>query len=395
VRLRQALVACEVALATMLLVCAALFLQGFMRLQRVPLGFEPDGVTTTRISLPASGYPNAVRTAQFYDRLLALLHESGLETVAVATSTPFGPGVRASFQPANLPSSSGSRANPSGVEHIVSGGYIRALDIPVLSGRSFEERDTTLSPAVAIVSQNLARRLWPDANPLGHALERGGRSFEVVGVVGDVRGSDGQGQRGGGPEREPAAAVYFAAAQLPQRTMTLVARTSGEQLNVAAAIRGAVRQLDPSLAVQGLRPLRDWMADSVAPARLMTTLATMFAVSAVLLTSVGIYGVLAYIVTSRTREIGVRMAMGATRSSVVGLVLRDGMTWAGSGILGGLIAAYAAGSFVAALLFGVAARDPLTFAMVGGAIGLVALTACSIPALRAVRIDPTITMRAE
>jgi ABC-type antimicrobial peptide transport system permease subunit len=156
-----------------------------------------------------------------------------------------------------------------------------------------------------------------------------------------------------------------------------------------------VRQLDPTLPLPQVRPLRDWFAESVAPRRLTTTLAALFAASALLLTSVGVYGVLAYSVASRTREIGVRMAMGATRSRVIGLVLREGMTWAGSGILLGLIGAFAATRVIATLLFDIPARDPATFAAVGAGVMFVALLASAIPAARAVRIDPTIAMRTE
>jgi putative ABC transport system permease protein len=286
-------------------------------------------------------------------------------------------------------------ASESGAEHIVSGDYFRVLGVPVLAGRSFNETDTTGAPAAAIVSQRLARLLWTDTNPLGQTIERGGRSYEVVGVVGDIRGSDTQGARGGGPDREPRAAVYFATTQLPQRTMTLLVRPKGEPTSVIATIRDAVRQQDSTLALQQARLLRDWLGESVAPTRLTTTLASIFAGSALLLAAVGIYGVLAYTVASRTKEIGVRMALGATRRGVVGLVLREGMTWAGSGIVAGLIGAFAATGLIATLVFDVPARDPITFATVGGAVTLVALMASAIPAVRAVHIDPTIAMRTE
>jgi putative ABC transport system permease protein len=398
VRLRQTLIAAQMALATMLLVGAALLLQGFVRLQRVPLGFEPDHVLTTRISLPRSAYPDAERTGQFYERLVDTLQASGqLGPVAVATSAPFAPGVRASFRPPHRGQASTAAAGSeiAAAEHIVSGHYFRVLGIPLLAGRSFNELDTSGSAAVAIVSQRLASLVWPNTNPLGQIVERGGRSYEVVGVVGDIRGSDTQGARGGGPDRDPRAAVYFAAGQLPQRTMTLLVRPSGEPTSVIASVRDAVRQQDPTLALQQVRLLRDWLAESVAPTRLTTTLATIFAVSALLLASVGIYGVLAYTVASRTKEIGVRMALGATRRSVMGLVLRQGMTWAGSGILVGLIGAFAAARLIATLLFDIPARDPVTFATVGGAVTLVALIASAIPAVRAVHIDPTTAMRTE
>lgn len=397
VRLRQMLIVSQIALATMLLVGAVLLLQSFVRLQRVPLGFEPEGVFTTRVSLPGSRYPVAERTAQFYERLLTTLKASEqLRAVAVATSAPFAPGVRVTFQPSDRGQVSAGRiGNEMAAEHTVSGDYFRVLGVPLLAGRSFGELDRPGSTPVAIVSQRLARLMWPDTNPLGQTLERAGRQHEIVGIVGDIRGSDIQGLRGGGPDREPRAAVYFAAGQLPQRTMTLLALPNGGTTTVVASIRDAVRQLDPTLPLQQVRPLRDWFADSVAPTQLTTTLAAVFAVSALLLTSVGIYGVLAYMVASRTREIGVRMAMGATRRDVMGLVLREGMTWAGSGILLGLIGAFAAARLIATLLFDVPAHDPVTFATVGVTVALVAMMACSIPAARALRIDPTIAIRTE
>ena len=397
VRLRQMLIASQIALATMLLVGAVLLLQSFVRLQRVPLGFEPERVLTARVSLPESRYAHAQRARQFYQRLLATLEASDqLRAAAIGTSAPFAPGVRASFRPPDRGQVPAERmANEMAAEHIVSGDYFRVLSMPLLAGRPFSELDRPGSTPVAIVSQRLARLMWPDANPLGQTLERAGRQYEVVGVVGDIRGSDTQGLRGGGPDREPRAAVYFAAEQLPQRTMTLLVRPSRDPATVVASIREAVRQLDPTLPLRRVRPLQEWFAESVAPTRLTTTLATILAVSALLLTSVGIYGVLAYTVASRTREIGVRMAMGATRRNVVALVVREGMTWASGGILLGLIGAFAAANGIATLLFGVPAHDPVTFAVVGGATAIVALIACSIPAGRAVRIDPTIAMRTE
>jgi putative ABC transport system permease protein len=381
--LRQTLTVAQIAIATMLLVMAALLLQAFVRLQRVPLGFEADGVLTARISLPRTAYPDGQGPAQFYDRLVRMLEDSDqLRAVAVATSAPFAPGVRASFQ-------------QDAAEHIVSGNYFGVLGVPLLAGRSFDQRDSAGSMPVAVVSERVARLYWPNVSALGRQLERNGRQYEVVGVAGDVRGSDTQGARGGGPDREPRAAVYFAASQLPQRTMTLLVRSAGEPAAAIASIRAAVGQLDPRLPLQQVRPLRDWLADTVAPTGLTTALAMVFAISALLLTSVGIYGVLAYTVASRTREIGVRMAIGATRRSVMGLVVREGMIWTVAGIAIGLAGAFAAARLLATLLFDVNARDPLTFTAVAGAVALVAFAACSIPAARAIRIDPTLAMRTE
>lgn len=396
-RLRQLLVAGQIAVATMLLVGAALLLQGFVRLQHVPLGFEPDGVLTARISLPRNAYSNAERAGLFYQRLVNTLEASGhTSPVGLATSAPFAPGVRATFEP---PGRNLVPAPPAGTEgateHIVSADYFRVLGIPLLAGRFFNERDTVGAAGVSIVSQRAARLFWPDTNPVGQFVERSGNSYQIVGIVGDIRGSDTQGPRGGGPDREPRGAVYLAAGQLPQRTMTLVVRPSGEPTAAIAAVRQAVRRLDPTLPLQQVRPLEDWLAESIAPTRLTMRLAAIFALSALLLASVGIYGVLAYTVASRTREIGVRMAIGATRGRIVRLVLRDGMAWVGIGIAVGLTGAFAAASIMATLLFDIPARDPVTFAVVAAVVTLVAFVASAIPAVRAVHIDPTIAMRAE
>ncbi len=232
VRLRQTLIAGQIAFATMLLVGAALLLQGFVRLQRVPLGFESDRVLTVRLSLPRSPYADAQRIGQFYERLVNNLKASGAvgfgrrgHERALCAGRPRKLSGAAAWPPV-------SRRRPpmrSAAEHIVSGDYFRvARD----SASSLAVPSTTLDTAgtggVAIVSQRLARQLWPNTTPLGQIVERAGRSYEVVGVVGDIRGSDLQGPRGGGPDRDPRAAVYFAAGQLPQRTMTLLVRPRGE-----------------------------------------------------------------------------------------------------------------------------------------------------------------------
>jgi len=394
-RLRQTLVVGQVALATVLLIAAALLVQGLVRLQHVPLGFDADHVVTARISLPATKYGEPAQTNQFYRQLLsALAGVAQVDAAAIGTSAPFGPGVRAGFQlaPRGQPPATGDKPDLSAAEHIVSDDYFRALGIAIVAGRSFTGQDVAGSSGVAIVSQRLARNVWPDGSAVGKTIERNGRIYDVIGVVGDVRGSDVQGLRGGGAEREPRAAVYFAASQEPQRSMTLVVRAPNAAI-VSGAMREAIRAIDPALPPPPVRPLTAWVADSVESSRITTVLAAAFALCALLLTAVGIYGVLAYAVTTRTREIGVRMAVGATRARVVALVVRQGMLWAASGIVIGVIAAAAASRFLAALLFEVPARDPLTFAASVVAVAVAALLACSIPAARAVRIDPTIAMR--
>ena len=262
------------------------------------------------------------------------------------------------------------------------------------AGREFGAQDQPGSPLVAIVSEGLARRLWTNADAIGRVLEVEGRSHEVVGVVGDIRGSDGT-ARGGGLDRDPSAVLYLPSAQFPQNTVSLVIRADAQLQAILPAIRAAVREIDAAQPVPDLRRLDEWIAESTEQPRLTTTLAGAFAVAALLLTAVGIYGVISHSVSQRTQEIGVRMAIGAARTSVVGLVLRGGMTWAGGGIVLGLLGAWAASRAIAGLLFDTSAADPLTFGVTAFALAGVAALACMVPAIRATRIDPVIALRGD
>jgi putative ABC transport system permease protein len=391
--LRQGLVVAQMGLATTLLIVAALFIQSFVRLQHVTMGFDAAGVMTARISLPAAKYPDALRISAFYDQLRQSLGDRpDVQAVGIGTSAPFTPGVRAT---ANVREPGSVAVLPQPVGHIVGAGYFHAIGAPLLAGRFFGEQDRLGAPLVAIVSQSVARQFWPDRTPIGQRLERGGQRYAVVGMVGDIRGMDGQGSRGGGLEREPRAAVYFAASQSPQRSMTLLVRGGGDPSRSVPAIREAVRAVDPAQPIYDVRSLSDWMGESAAEPRFTTMLMGGFALTALLLAAVGIYGVLSYSVGQRTQEIGVRMAMGAARGQVVGLVLRGGMTWAAAGIALGLAGAFAVNSVVANLFYAVPARDPTTFAGAAAALMLVALAACYVPAARATRISPTLALRNE
>jgi putative ABC transport system permease protein len=277
----------------------------------------------------------------------------------------------------------------------VSPDYFQALGVPLLSGRSFGQQDGSGSPRVAVVSESIARQLWAGTSPIGQVLDWNGRPHEVIGVVGDIRGADGRGCCGGGLDREPSAAVYLSAIQFPQRTMTLLVRTAGEPSAIVPAIARAVQDIDPAQPVYQVRRLRDWLDESAAQPRFTTTLSSVFALVALLLAAVGVYGVLSYSVAQRTQEIGVRMAIGAGRAQILLLVLRGGMAWALPGIAIGLLGAFALSRVLGALLFEVGARDPITYSTVGLMLALVAMVACYIPAARATRIDPMLALRAE
>ena len=393
---RHGLLVGQTGLATMLVVMAALLLQSLVRLQEVPLGFEPGGVMTARVSTPQVKYPDAAAMLEFQRALLRSLETvQSIRAVGSMTSAPFAPGVRRGVTVHDRAMTGRSvEARASALEQIVSPGLFRALGVPLLAGREFGPQDQPGSPLVAIVSQSLARTLWADGQAIGRVLEFDGRNHDVVGVVGDIRGSDGT-ARGGSLDRPPQPVLYVSSAQVPQGTLSLVLRTDARLPAILPAIRAAVREIEPTLPIPELRPLDDWIAESTAQPRLTTTLAGAFAGAALLLTMVGIYGVISYAVSQRTQEIGVRIAIGARRSSVVGLVLRAGMTWAGGGIMLGLLGAWSLSRGIGSLLFDVSATDPLTFAMTAVALTGVAALACTVPALRATRIDPVIALRGD
>jgi putative ABC transport system permease protein len=392
---RHGLVVAQTGLATMLVVMAALLLQSLVRMQHVPLGFEPGGVLTARVSVPRQKYPDAAGALAFHRTLLGSLETlPPVRAVGLMTSAPFVPGVRRGVEVRDRAAGASPAAPAGAVEQVVSADLFRALGVKLLAGREFGAQDGPGSPLVAMVSEGLARRLWTNADAVGRILEFDGRSHEVVGVVDDIRGSDGV-ARGGGLDRDPAPVLYLSSAQFPQGAVALVIRTDAQPHAILPAVRAAFREIDSTLPVPGLRRLDEWIGESAEQPRLTTTLAGAFAALALFLTAVGIYGVISYVVNQRTQEIGVRMAMGAAPASVVGLVFRGGMTWAGGGILLGLLGAWAMSRAVSSLLFGVSAADPLTFALTALGLAGVAGLACAVPAIRATRIDPAIALRSD
>ena len=395
-RWRHGLLVAQTGLATTLVVVAALLLQSLVRLQHVPLGFEPGGVLTARVSTPRVKYPDPAATLGFQRTLVGSLEAlPSVRSVGSMTSAPFAPGVRRTVtvhDRALIGRSADARS--SALQQIVSPGLFRSLGVRLLAGRDFGAQDQPGSPLVAIVSERLARSLWPNGDVVGRALDFDGRSHEVVGVVGDTRGSDGT-ARGGGLDRDPQPVLYVSSAQVPQDTIALVIRTDAALQAILPAVRAAVREIEPTLPVPELRPLDEWIAESAAQPRLTTTLAAVFAGAALFLTMVGIVGVISYAVGQRTQEIGVRIALGARRASVIGLVLRSGMTWAGGGIAIGLLGAWSMNRAIGSLLFNVSATDPFTFAGTAFALTGVAALACALPAIRATRIDPVNALRGD
>lgn len=395
---RNALVVAQTALTTTLLVGAALLLQSFARLGQVSLGFEPGGIITARIALPRTSYRDAARTLAFWQRLLESTDgRAGVQSAAIGTSAPFTPGVRAGGRLRDRRTASASTDQSVGaVEHVVSANYFRTLGIPVLAGRTFGAEDALASPRVTIVSESVARALWPGGNPVGQTVEwNGGRPATVIGVVGDVRGAAGQGARGGGLDLDPAPASYVAVTQQPLNAMTLVVRASGEPSATASLVRQATQAIDPAQPVTQMRQLGDWLDETAAEPRFTSRLSAAFAGIALILAAVGLYGLLAGAVAQRTKEIGLRMAVGADREQIVRMILRWGFTVAGSGIAIGLVAAVAFSPALHALLFGVSPRDPFTYVVVAVTLAIVSLLACYVPAARATKIDTLGALRGD
>jgi putative ABC transport system permease protein len=388
--LRNALVAGELALATMLLIGAGLLMQSLLRLQQVDLGFHPDHILTFQLSPPATKYPQAKAWA-FYQELLQRLRAiPGVRGAALSSGLPMGGGNYTQTPTAPV----GRSLLPPGTAIKIdwrqaSPGLFQTLEIPLRRGRDFNDHDTAGAPFVTIVSQETVKRFWGVEDPLGRVIRvtGSGREFTVVGVVGDVRLSS--------LGEEPIAEMYFPAAQRLAALMDVAVRTQGKPEEALPAIRRVVHDLDPELPVATVRTLDQWVEGNAAQPRLNSALLAIFACVALLIAAIGIYGVLSYSVTQRTREIGVRLALGAPRVEVLRMIVGEGMRMGIAGIAAGLLGAAAVSRALSSILFGVQARDPLTFASVAGILIVIALAACYLPARRATSIDPIIALRDE
>jgi predicted permease len=272
---------------------------------------------------------------------------------------------------------------------IVSPGYFKTMGIPLLHGRDFTDADDPTAPLVMIISQATAKKFWGDADPIGHSLRRSAdrrTAFTIVGVVGDVRST---------ALTQESPALYYPMATRVWPLMDVVVRTDGSPEASLPAIRQKVHELDAELALANVRTMDQWLSNSAAQPRLNTMLLSIFAFVALAIASIGIYGVLAYSVSQRTGEIGVRMALGATPRGVLRLIVSEGMKVVLIGIGTGLLGGLALGRVMSSLVFGVPVRDPTTFTAVALVLASVALAACAIPALRASRVDPIVALRYE
>ncbi|HWS87835.1 MAG TPA: ABC transporter permease [Pyrinomonadaceae bacterium] len=394
-RLRSGLVVAEVALSLLLLAGAGLLVKSFTRLQAVDPGFDPEGVITMRVSLPGARYREPARKAEFYAALTERLKAvPGVEAAGATISLPLGGSnysVGRGFIREGRPETPEEAQNASYA--VVTPDYFRALRVPVRAGRAFDERDNMESTKVVVINEAFARKAFPGEDPLGKRIHiwRDEKFLrEVVGVVGDVK-----------PDsldaKEAALQMY-----VPHRQdagwggLSLVVRARGaEPESLVGRVREEVRALDSQLPVYDVKTLRQVVANSTAYRRVAMFLMAGFACSALLLAGVGLYGVVSYSVAQRTREIGVRLALGAQGRDILGLVVRQGMLLTLLGLGAGLACALALTRLIAGLLYGVSAADPLVYVAVSLLLAAVALLACIIPARRAAKVDPMVALRYE
>jgi predicted permease len=394
-RLRQFLVVAEMALAVMLVAGAGLFVNSFLRLQRVDAGFTRENVLIAPLALPESKYPFEEwrRGVAFYDALIERVEAlPGVESAALGYRHPLDGGWETSFQIRGLLELPQGEQPEARIRPITPG-YFETVGIPLLKGRTFTDRDMVDAPGVVIINDAFARTFFPDQDPIGHRLLKGAwwperpEEWEIVGVVGDVK-MDGLAQT-------TPWAMYFPYGQWPFNDMNLIVRASGEPLALSGAIRQQVWSLDGDVPVESFQTLTQIRTRSVAPQRFQTLLLGLFAALALGLAAVGIYGVLSYAVAQRTAEIGVRMSLGARTADILRIVVGQGMKLSLLGLLLGLLGALATTRLIGGLLFGVSPTDPATFAAVASLLFFTGLGACALPALRASRVDPVIALRAE
>ncbi|HXJ32056.1 MAG TPA: FtsX-like permease family protein, partial [Gemmatimonadales bacterium] len=376
------------------LAVAGLLLNSFLRLQRVDPGFAPEPVATARISLPAARYANDTVLGEFWSRLLpALGNLGGVALVGLGDALP--PDANQTFNQNNFdlidhPVGEG-RPQPVSSWITVTRDYFGTLGVPLLDGRLFTPGDTGSAPPVVVVSRSWASHYFPGEHAVGRQMIEGGcvtcPRTTIVGVVGDVR-YDGLTQ--------PGEAIYGPMEEGPwRRTVHLFVRTRGTGTDAIPAIRAALLASDPGLSIDQPQAMREVFEGSINQPRHLTTLLLGFAVAAVALAAVGIFGLLSYVVAARRREIGVRMALGADRRAVVRMIVARGLGLAGTGAVIGLAVALVATRWLAESLFQVSPTDPVTLALVTLALLAVALVACWVPAYRAAATDPVQALRAE
>jgi putative ABC transport system permease protein len=395
---RRALVVAELALALTLLTGAGLLVKSFGRLQNVDPGFDPDNLLTFNIALPMTRYRTDTAQIAFFDAVLPRLAQvPGIKVIGATSVLPFGGSWTTSSLEIEGYQVPRGEPGPWGDRRDVSAGFFEAMRIPLLQGRTLTEDDRAGTRRVAVIDDEFVRRYWPHENPIGKRITFGPPAgaadtssrewIEIVGVVGHTKHE--------GLAAEPRIQYYLPYRQEVRPALTVVARTSGDPARYVNALRSVVRSVDTGQPISQVRTMDELLEQSVGQRKLSMLLLTLFSGIALLLASVGIYGVMSYSVAQRAREIGVRIALGAERSDVLRMVLRQGMRLALAGVAIGLIAALVLTRVIASQLYEVRPTDPATFVLVASLLTGVALAANLIPALRATRVDPAVVLRDE
>jgi putative ABC transport system permease protein len=393
---RRALVVAEVALSLTLLVGAGLLIRSVAKLQGVDPGFEPKNVLTFNLALPAVKYQSDTSQIQFFNQLLPVLNAvPGVRAAGVTSVMPFGGGWSTSSLSVEGVTVPDGQNGPWGDVRVVSPRFFETLRIPLKRGRLFTEQDRQGSPPVMVIDEQFAKKYFPNTDPIGKRATFGGGNSKapdsnwmtIIGVVGHTAHE--------GLDADPRIQYYMPVAQAAGRFMSVAMSTKGDPNAVVGAVRNAVHSVDPGMPIAQVNTLEKMIDGSVGQRRLSMILLGLFSGIALLLASIGIYGVMSYSVAQRSRELGIRMALGAERGSVLRLVVGQGMGLAGLGVVIGLVAAFGLTRFLAAQLYGVGATDPTTFGTVAGLLVVVALLASLLPAMRATRVDPVVALRDE
>ncbi len=387
---RAALVVAEMAFAVMLLVGAGLLIKSFMRLQNVNPGFSSENVLTAQLSLPAARYPDAPARRAFWNRLVEKARTlPGASSAGLTSNVPFNGSVSSGSYSIVGYTPGPTETAPHGRQEIVGGDYFAAMRIPLIEGRLFNDGDTADSPPVVVIDQYLVNRYFSKRSALGEQIQRGGPDsprMTIVGVVGTINAID-----LGQPVMKER--LYYPITQQPRNGMALVIKTGVDPQSMVGQVRAAVQSIDPEQPIADVRTMEQWVSRSLEQRRTPTFLLALFGSVALLLSAIGIYGVLAFGVAQRVRELGIRQALGADRSSILTLVLKQGLFTAGIGIVLGLAFSLALSRFMQTMLFGVGTHDPIVFVGVTVLLFAVAVVACYVPAQRATKVDPIVALR--
>jgi len=393
--LRRGLVVAEMALSLTLLVGAGLLIKSVGRLEGVDPGFDPKNLLTFNLALPAIKYPSDTSQILFYNQLVPQLNAlPGVRAAAVTSVLPFGGGWSTSSFTIEGFSVPPGQNGPWGDIRIVSPKFFDTMRIPLKRGRVFTDQDIRSGQPVTVIDEQFVKKYFANTDPIGKRITFGARRgstdstwITIVGVVGHAAHE--------GLDAEPRIQYYFPVSQSGGRFMSVVMRTSGNPTALLPAARDAVHSVDRNLPLSGVNPMEKLVDASVGQRKLSMILLGVFSGIAMLLASIGIYGVMSYSVTQRTRELGIRMALGAARSRVLALVVGQGMLLTGSGVVIGLFAAFGLTRFLSSQLFGVGATDPFTFAAVSILLIAVSTLATLLPAMRATRVNPVVALRDE